>query len=1061
MASNPEYIQSELPAIELLKKLGYAHSEGKDLVRESISEVLLKDRVMAAIQRLNPWINTANCDKAYQHISNVQGASLMEINEKIWKTLRSAEFGVKQVIAGKTENKPVRYLDWEHPQNNDFLVVSQMRFKGEAQNSIPDLVVYINGFPIAVVECKSHGAANHDHEAIRDLQGYQKNSPKLFHYNQICLGLWGTGGKYGAIESPEQFYSFYRPEEGEDLSFLGSDPTGQDILLYALFRPAVIIDFIRHFVLFEKENGKVIKKLPRYQQIRATNKTIARLQNERGGVVWHTQGSGKSITMAYISRKLRAPEYGFDNPTILILTDRIDLDDQISKTLNNLSFKNVRRANSVASLKALLSNDYGSIITSTLQKFQVSDEDAEADFDQTTEVEQHEEGTFKIEREIEDGHLIRISKIKVNGKWEELERESILLQKISEKENFIVLVDEAHRSQYGFLAAFMRDILPNAKFVAFTGTPISKEDRKTLETFKSDGYIDVYTIKQAVDDGAIVDLYYDAGIARLDIKKAELDAEFIEKFGEESPEKQELLKREALRKYQFSTDRMESIAEHLIKHFREKTFADGFKAILVCSGRKAALRYQKIFHQLKAAGKNEFETKVVISLGGAKKDDIAKEHYATLTWNKEHPNDQKPVWILSPEEIKTATEEFKLPYGNESETEKSGAKKFDNTAILIVSDMLLTGWDAPIVSCLYLDKPLKEHTLLQAIARVNRTRKGKNAGFILDYNGIEGYLKEALEMYDNMLSVDDVWKNLNEEIPRLQIKHGKLVAFFSSIRVDRKAQPDLFIQKAIPYLEPIDRRDEFKVLLRDFNKSVNIVLPNREALPYRDDFELFNDLKNALRSAFPDDDGLKVTQLESKMLQDLINAHLKTAGVENLLDEPISILDRKRFDAAMQQDSDETKELKMRNNLKHTTQVGKERNPDFYKPLAERLEALLKEREAERIDHIGMMQALAGMQIEIIDHEKESVSKGFVTPQTQAFYDTMKTLWPADNVEISTKYILSQIASEMKIIGWQEKERVKKDILNKLVKFLKEKHDRTFAKQKAKVLLGLLAKKDA
>lgn len=1060
MSQSPEYTHSELPAIQLFQQMGYQYFNASvQDERADLTEVLLKDRLVSAIKRINPWINDNNLNKAYTVLTAVNGASLMEINQKIWELIRGGTYTVKQIINGVEVFKPVHFIDYIEPYNNDFLVVNQMSFHNRVgRKSRPDLVVFINGMPISVIECKSPISSNAWDSAYSDLSEYQDLSEKLFHFNQICAGIWDVGGKYGAINSQQQFYSVFKTSK-EDTEIINQAKKEQDKLIIALFKKERVLDLIRHFVLFELDEGITIKKLPRYQQIRATNKTIERLQAGEGGVVWHTQGSGKSLTMAYVARKLQASEYGFNNPTVMIMTDRKDLDRQITKTLQNVGFKNVNQASSVVHLDKLLRNDYGGIITTTLQKFQETDTDSTAQSDQT---ELEEQGNLKIEKHLNEKTLTKITKALQKGKWVEIEREVIELEELSKKENLYILVDEAHRSHYGFLASFMRTVLPNAKFVAFTGTPISKEDKSTLGEFYGGDYIDVYTITEAVADGATVELLYDEGIAKLDVKKEELDKEFEDEFGDYSEEKKDKLKREALRKYQLSKGRINDISKHLIDHYRDKIFPDGHKAMLVCSGRPQALRYQQALQELKEQGYHNFTSKVVMSIGSPKSDAIAKEYYKDLDWNKNNPNNKKPIYVVPPEDIKDVTDNFKLPFGNEEQTEKSGKKKFDNTAIIIVSDMLLTGWDAPIASCLYLDKPLKEHNLLQAIARVNRSRKGKSAGFIVDYNGITAYLIQALEIFSGDIRPDDILKNINEEFPKLEMNHTKLVDFFKPMKIDRNYKRDEYIDGAVRFIEPINKRDDFKVLLKEFNKSVNIVLPNTKAMKYQVDFKLFNEIKLRARNAFPDDDELKISKDESQMLQSMIDKHLKAEGVENLLAEPISIIDKEKFKEEIMNASPATKELKMRNNLKHTIKVGIDKNPDFYKPLAQRLDELLKLKKDERINQLELLKAYADIQDEIISQQKEGEEKGFKTERERAVYDSMKTLFTKD-AEDATKTIFDLIKGELNIVGWQAKGQVKKDIENKIKKYLTTaKIEQSEAKAKAKEMVDVLIKnKDA
>jgi type I restriction enzyme R subunit len=483
--------------------------------------------------------------------------------------------------------------------------------------------------------------------------------------------------------------------------------------------------------------------------------------------------------------------------------------------------------------------------------------------------------------------------------------------------------------------------------------------------------------------------------------------------------------------------------------------------MIVCAGREAAIKYQQTILKLKEEGYHNFDTKVVISLGTPKSDEIARDYYQTLDWNKQHPDDPKPIFVTPSENVKEVTDNFKLPFKEDSAEETTTEKKFDNTAMLIVSDMLLTGYDAPIASCLYLDKPLKEHNLLQAIARVNRSRKGKHAGYIVDYNGITNYLIQALEIFSGDVRPDDILKNINEEIPKLALNHNKLVEFFKPMKIDRNYERAKYVDAAIGYIEPQHKRDEFKDLLKQFNKSVNIVLPNTAAMKYQKDFKLFNEIKLRARNAYPEDEDLKISKDESKMLQQLIDEYLVSEGVQNLLSEPISIIDKDKFKADIMNASPATKELKMKNNLKYVIKVGLDKNPAFYKPLAERLEELLKLREEERITQTELFKALTGIQDEIINENKEGHAKGFTSPRQIAVFNTMKTIFNGEAEEM-TKKLFSDIKGELEIIGWEEKGMVKKDMEDKITNLLKGSMERKEAKTIAKELVEVIRKnKDA
>lgn len=980
----PEYLQSELPAIQFFQKLGYDYLNGStDDERDSINDVILETRLKDAIQRLNPWLNENNRKNAFKEITYVLASSTMEANEHIHKLISCQEYTPKQVVDGKETYRGVSFIDYDDIDNNDFLIVNQMKFKGLEKNSIPDLVVFVNGMPLAVIECKSPKALGAESEAISDLRYYQTNSEKLFRYNQVCVGIYKVGGRYGAIGAREHHYQVYRSEDNTALeSLMEREPTAQDVLLYNLFEKSRFLDLIRNFVIYHVSEGSKIKILPRYQQIRATNKTIDKLQRENeGGVVWHTQGSGKSITMVYLATKLRREESGFKNPTIIILTDRTDLDDQISRTFNRCGFPNPIQANSVRHLKKLLGDDYGKTIMTTIQKFQETDA---------------------------EGNIIKVSN-------EEIEV-------VSEKENLFVMVDEAHRSQYGFLAGFMRKALKNAKFIAFTGTPIDTEEKSTLGKFYGGGYLDVYHIKQSVKDGSTLPILYEDGIPDLYVEKDLLEKQFKYYFENESQKKQARLKQEAtsLKKYMSGKQRIKRIAEHIIDHYKNKIYPDGYKGMVVCYNRPSAIAYKKAFDELKKAGKHGFSSRVVMSF--APKKDPQEYHQIATSEN----------------EVKQAIEDFKLPFGDENELNKAGKKQFNNDALMIVSDMLLTGYDVPIAMAMYLDKPLKAHNLLQAIARVNRTRGPKPAGLIVDYCGIADHLVDAMEIFAGDLEPADVMVNISEEITKLRLRHNRLVAFFRDLGIDRKKQRQAYIDKAVHHLEPIDIRDNFKELLKKFNKSLNIVLPDESALEYKDDFTLFNEIKLESANAYMDK-SLRISKDESKKLQLLIDEHLRAKGITSLLDEPVSIIDVEKFREEIDNTKDpKSKELKRTNRLKHKIKVELDNNPDFYQPLADQLEELVKARRENRITQLELFEEFDKIQQKIINKNKEAENLGFKSERQFAVYKTLETKLDQVAEEV-TKDVFNALEGELSIADWENKGQVKKAMRVKIKGVLRGK----------------------
>ena len=904
-----EYLQSELPAIELFKKLNYDYFDAKS----EMYEVVLEDKLTTALKKINPWLNENNLQKVIRKVlaTSSVGSSTMEINSEIHKLITRAD-ALSLKPTPEEKPKAVKFRDYENIENNEFLVVNQMKFKGHRANSIPDLVVFVNGLPLAVIEAKNQTI---DISDIADLEYYQTNSPKLFHYNQIIGAINRISGLYGTIEASMKFYSSYNEKATAKLIELCEDePTPQDILIYNLFEKRRFLDIIKYFVIFELSEGRTIKKLPRYQQLRAVNKIVDRLKNEnRGGVVWHTQGSGKSITMIYLASKLRASTSGFDNPTILILTDRTDLDNQIRSTFNRVGFSNINQANSIAHLKTLLKDSYGKTLTSTIQKFQ-------------------ERAEEKTEVEV-----------------------------LSEKENIFVLIDEAHRSQYGLTASYMRQSLPNAKFIAFTGTPIDKENKSTLHEFYGGDYIDKYTIKQSVADRNTLPILYETGLSKFFIEKELLNAEFNKMFGNESAKKQAILKTKATQLDKNATRRVEECAKSIVEHYKNKSYLDGFKAMIVCHNRYQAIAYKKAFNKLAQQGQNNFQSKVIMSFD-TKKDQ--QEFYDLAT---------------PQEEAKQAIEDFKLPFGDENEKSRGGRKQFDNTAFLIVSDMLLTGYDAPILQTLYVDKILKEHNLLQAIARVNRTRKGKSAGYVVDYAGITSHLVEALEIFSGDLNPSDVMVDIAEEKTTLENRHTKLSNYFKSVKKNRENERDGFILQAINYLKPVDIKDKFKELVSDFNKSMNIVLPDPFASKYDYDFKLFNEIKMMVRE--PQE---KVTREDSKKLQMILDEHLRADGIEYLLEEAIDITDYKKF-------AEELTKKGRHNPLdkaKAIIKANEEINPALALELSELLERKLIDAKLDRkqavIDFFSDIEEL------ITRHKNRYSSQGLSDKKQLVVYDLIK-----------------------------------------------------------------------
>jgi len=965
MSQTPEYLQSERPAIELFQKLGYDYL--KNDPRESINEIILEDRLRASLTKINPWLKGNSLEKVVRKIKNIPPSTLMEANKIVHELLTKKDsITIKPTPDSKPQ--PVFLIDYDTPENNDFLVVNQLTFRGAKHNSIPDIIIYINGLPLAVIECKSPKVPIT--EAISDLQYYQKNSPKLFYYNQICVAINKAKALYGAIAADFNHYSKYKTESLKAVSALVDRvPIQQDILIQAFFQKTVFLDILRNFTVFEVNQGKTIKKLPRYQQLRAVNKILHKLKTKnQGGVVWHTTGSGKSISMIYLAIKLRRQETGFENPTIVVVTDRVDLDYQIRLTFERAGFPNTKKAESISHLKEELKDSYGKTIMTTIYKFQDNEE----------------------------------------------------MEILSEKENILVLIDEAHRTQGGMMAAYMRHSLPNAKFIAFTGTPIDKETKSTLKEFYAGDYIDKYTTKQSVEDGNTIAIRYQTGMPDYFIEKELMNKQFESVFEGVSEEKAQYLtaKASSLDVFMSAKARIEEIAKHIIKHYQNKIYPNRFKAMLVCHNRYQAIAYQKAFLKLKEQGLNTFETKVIMSLN-PKKD---PQEFLDLATSKDKIK------------VKETIENFKLAFGNEENKTLGGNQQFDNTAILIVSDMLLTGYDAPLVQCMYIDKLLKEHNLLQAISRVNRTYKGKEYGLIVDYAGITEYLAQSLKIFSGDLEPNEVMTDIEQEKTILENRHSKMFAFFKKIKINRVKNRAKYVDACVLYLEPEDLRDKFIKLVKLFNKSMDIVLPDPYALNYENDLKLFNAIKlEAVNTHAPEK--LFITKEESQKIQLIIDEHLKATGVHYLLSEAIDITDSKKFAEEIAKKSGRIKELSIANRIKYTIQANKKENPEFYEELAKRLDRLIKDREENRIDQIQLLLELNQIQEQIKNLKQEWKKQGLKSTEQFPVYKKLEKI--VKNPKELTLAIFEKIEVYLQKKDWAEFDDIKKEIRKNIKSLLR------------------------
>jgi len=968
---------SEQPAIEQLKRLGYTYVHGdkldpdliEDCERKSRRDIILEERLKKKLAEINPLLTEKSINKAVRKISHIQAQTTLEANRIFHKYLISG-VSIDQDIGGRRQKQTVNFIDFDNIEKNEFLAVNQFRVRRGKECDRPDIVVFINGIPVVVIECKSPvakdtGVLNAQNQLIR----YQKEIPQLFRTNEILIGCNLFDAKYGTIEaSPKQYHKWKingdekLPDMAEhptvkemlklgliDKKDLSAHPPMQEVLIAGLLKKQNLLNIIQNFVVFDysKEEHKVIKKICRYQQFSAVNKIVRRVTDElyKRGIIWHWQGSGKSLIMVFSAVKLRREQEKLKNPIILIVTDRRKLDRQITETFENCNFPNPIRAKSMKELYSLLSTGTGCTIMTTVHKFRKP-----------------------------------------------------LDRPLSEAENIIVMTDEAHRTQYGSFALNLRKALPNACFFAFTGTPLNKRDRNTYRHFSPPGerYLDRYDMHQSMRDGATVPIKYQSRMANLQVVGTSIDKLLKELFPEKSlKELAEIKRRYATVETILSAPRrIERIAMDIVNHYNNKIAPNGFKAQIVALDRATAIRYKEALDRLI----DPSWSTVVISI------------------NNNDPQEWKENYR------RTAKEEDYLT-GKEVFQNPSDPLKF-----LIVCDKLLTGFDAPILQVMYLDQRMKEHTLLQAIARTDRPYSRKEYGLVVDYVGVGRELAQALAIFDKedlhgIFSVDDI-KN---EIASLRESHAKAMAIFK--RIQRDAKPTDVIQQCLEILKPEDVRSEFDVLFRSFAKSMDMLMPDPCVDAFLKDFKFLGMIREGARNLYRDD-RLSLENC-SKKVENLIHAHIIDTGIQEIL-SPINVTAPDFEEKLKVKGSTKARASHVEYAVRETISAKIDEDPAFYESLKDRVESLIEADRKRRKDEAELLKGLMNIKKQSERREVIAKEKGLTSGEF-AFYGLLepyKDKLFKDNDEkrcLVTKEIVDVIKDKM-VIDWVEKEDVQKEM---------------------------------
>lgn len=954
-----EYLHVEKPFLDQLAALGWTAidqgvgvipSDPASSLRNSFREWLLPDVFRSAVRAINttdngkPWLTDRQLDELRDQILRQPNRTLLEANEAIQALLFKAQVDANEITG--EQDPVVKLIDFANPANNQFHAINQFRIDTPGcvrQFIIPDIVLFVNGIPLAVVECKlgSPTCANPMHEAFVQLQRYRnareatqeaglkEGEPRLFHSNLLLIRSSGAEADYGTITSGEEHFYAWKTLWPESDESLGKMNPQQRLIQGMLDKPSLLRLLRTCSVLMDTDAGRRIKVVARYQQYRAASKIIDRLRQgetpmERSGVVWHTQGSGKSLTMVFVARMLRASR-DLNDYKILLVNDRIDLEEQLGDTAALIGGK-VNVIENTQVLRKHLATDSSDINMVMVHKFQ----------------ERTETLTPHVAEAL--GTYLAMPAASTFGV-------------VNTSERIILMIDEAHRTQGSDLGDNLFEAFPNATRIAFTGTPLITERHGGKKTVKRFGeYIDTYRLMDAVHDGATLQILYEGKTADTALnEKHKFDTKFEDLFRDRSEADLLAIKK----KYGATGDileaeqRIAAIARDMVNHYIDNILPNGFKAQVVCHSKLAAIRYRSAIEaalterlereRLKAAPDQELidqiaflKTVVVISSDGTN-----EAAYVTQA------RKQAKAW--------NAVENFCKPFDR-----VDASKELTGIAFLIVCDMLITGFDAPVEQVMYIDKKIREHTLLQAIARVNRVAKGKKRGYVVDYIGLANHLTEALTLYaatDEQEELRDGLKNITSELPVLDERYQRLVQFFKAAgvkdiedfvqgRLSNVEADASVVHVAVTALKEERLRADFEVYLKKFFMSMDIILPHEFAQPYRVPAKRFGYILSVTKERYKDE-SLDLGDAGDKVKR-LVNEHLVSLGVNPKV-PPVELLAEDFLDQLNRHagGNDEAKASEMEHAIRKHCTVKFDEDPAFYKTLSEKMEHLIDQYQGQ------------------------------------------------------------------------------------------------------------------
>lgn len=962
---------SQQPAIELLQSMGYTYISPEDCEaqRGSRYHVLLKDVLRGQLRRLNRYayagaeneFSAANIERAMEELEASPADGLVRASEKIYDALLLGRSYPETVGDGTTLSFDLKYIDWEHPENNLFHVTREFAVDSQDKlhNARPDIVLFINGIPFAVIECKAPyiGVEQAVEQSIRNQQ--KAYIPQLYQFAQIVMATNKNAVQYATTGTPKEFWQVWKEQDQafleEALGKYVSErmPTEQDRSMVSLFSKERVMELMRYFIVFDAN----VKKICRYQQyfaIREIGATIWQSDergNRRGGVVWHTQGSGKSLTMVMLAKYILM-ELADCHPRVIVVTDRKDLDRQITATFAHTRLTPAR-ATSGRNLVKLLNSGKADVVTTIINKFNTAEKMEQRNFSR----------------------------------------------------DVFLLVDESHRSNYGLLATKMRTVFPNACYIGFTGTPLMKKEKDTMQKFG--GLIHKYTIRDGVEDGAIVPLIYEGRFVEQTVDEANIDLWFQQTTRRLTEAQREDLSRKwsSIRRLTSTDARIKRIALDINEHFLEGFQHTGFKAMLATNYKRDAVRYLECFEQF-----GDLNCAVVISPPDLREsvDDVDEgaDDKVIAFWNK-----------------------MMNRYGDADTYEETIKAQFcaGDIDILIVCSKLLTGFDAPLCQVLYIDKELKEHGLLQAIARTNRLHAGKDYGLIVDYRGLVEKLDAAMDQYSGAglenfegRDLQGVAVDVMSAIGDLRDAYSRLVELFAGLQ-----HPD-DTEEVEVFLADVKTRESFYNRLCSLGKALNLVLnaeqaytsmPKEEITRYENAFVFFSKVRRSVKIRYCD--AIDNREYEP-LMQNLLDTHLSVAGLRQIT-SPVDILNKDAFERELAElGTLRAKAEAITSKLTRSISEKRQENPMYYDSFSRRIREALEQYKEKVISEAEYLAKMRDIMEDYYARKStiaypESIKNNV---HAQAFFGVLSAIFDQDQVqEVSPDFAAEMAAEIAKIIA--------------------------------------------